>query len=78
MGVDVTVVEYMPNIFPVEDVDVSKQMERTIKKQGLKIMTNSSVELFEYFPQPKQIQKLEFLMLLHVYLLLIHLLHLRQ
>ena len=44
MGVDVTVVEFMPNIVPVEDTDVSKQLERTFKKQGIKIMTNSSVE----------------------------------
>ena len=44
MGVDVTVVEFMPNIVPVEDIDVSKQLERTFKKQGMKIMTNSSVE----------------------------------
>ena len=44
MGVDVTVVEFMPNIVPVEDKDVSKQLERTFKKQGMKIMTNSSVE----------------------------------
>lgn len=44
MGVDVTVVEYMPTIVPVEDVDVSKQLERSFKKMKMKIMTNSSVE----------------------------------
>lgn len=44
MGVDVTVVEYMPNIVPIEDVDVSKQLQRSFKKSGIKIMTNSSVE----------------------------------
>ncbi len=44
MGCDVTVVEYMPNIVPVEDEEVSKQLERSFKKQGMKIMTNSSVE----------------------------------
>ncbi|MDG2370522.1 MAG: dihydrolipoyl dehydrogenase [Flavobacteriales bacterium] len=44
MGVDVTVVEFMPKIVPVEDDEISKQLERTLKKQGLKIMTNSSVE----------------------------------
>ena len=47
MGVDVTVVEFMPTIVPVEDEDVSKQLERTFKKQGMKIMTNSSVEKIE-------------------------------
>ena len=44
MGVDVTLVEYMPNIVPVEDVDVSKQLARSFKKSGIKVMTNSSVE----------------------------------
>ena len=44
MGVDVTVVEYMGNIVPVEDEDVSKQLARSFKKMGIKIMTNSSVE----------------------------------
>ncbi len=44
MGVDVTIVEYMPNIVPVEDIDVSKQLGRTFKKAGINIMTNSSVE----------------------------------
>jgi dihydrolipoamide dehydrogenase len=44
MGCDVTVVEFMPNIIPVEDVDVSKQLQRSFKKSGIKIMTNSSVE----------------------------------
>ncbi|MFT7611394.1 MAG: dihydrolipoamide dehydrogenase [Parvicellaceae bacterium] len=44
MGVEVTIVEFMPNILPVEDADVSKQLERSLKKQGIKIKTNSSVE----------------------------------
>ncbi|MCB9223992.1 MAG: dihydrolipoyl dehydrogenase [Crocinitomicaceae bacterium] len=44
MGVEVTVVEFMPNIVPVEDEEVSKQLERSFKKQGMNIMTNSSVE----------------------------------
>jgi len=44
MGCEVTVVEYMPNIVPIEDAEVSKQLERSFKKQGIKIMTNSSVE----------------------------------
>lgn len=44
IGTEVTIVEYMPNIVPVEDVEVSKQLERSFKKQGMKIMTNSSVE----------------------------------
>lgn len=44
MGVEVTVVEYMPNIVPVEDEDVSKQLARSFKKAGIKVMTNASVE----------------------------------
>ena len=34
----------MPNIVPVEDVDISKQLARSLKKSGIKIMTNASVE----------------------------------
>ena len=44
MGVEVTVVEYMPNIVPVEDTDVSKQLQRSFKKSGIKVMTKASVE----------------------------------
>ncbi|EHQ41801.1 dihydrolipoyl dehydrogenase [Myroides odoratus] len=44
MGTDVTVVEFMPNIVPVEDEDISKQFERSLKKAGIKVMTNASVE----------------------------------
>jgi dihydrolipoamide dehydrogenase len=44
MGTEVTIVEFMPNIVPVEDEDISKQMERSMKKAGITIMTNASVE----------------------------------
>lgn len=44
MGTQVTIVEFMPNIVPVEDEDISKQFERSLKKSGINIMTNSSVE----------------------------------
>jgi len=43
MGTDVTVVEYLPNIVPVEDEEVSKQLERTFKKSGIKVMTSAEV-----------------------------------
>ncbi|QXP55418.1 dihydrolipoyl dehydrogenase [Cellulophaga sp. HaHa_2_95] len=43
MGTDVTVVEYLPNVVPVEDEDISKQLERSFKKAGVKIMTSSEV-----------------------------------
>lgn len=32
MGTEVTIVEFMPNIVPVEDEDISKQFERSLKK----------------------------------------------
>lgn len=44
LGTEVTIVEFMPNIVPVEDEEVSKQMEKSFKKSGVKIMTNASVE----------------------------------
>lgn len=43
MGTDVTVVEFLPNVVPVEDEDVSKQLEKSFKKSGIKIMTSSEV-----------------------------------
>jgi len=43
MGTEVTVVEYLPNIVPVEDEEVSKQLQRSFKKAGVKIMTDSEV-----------------------------------
>ena len=44
IGTEVTVVEYLPNIVPVEDEDVSKQLEKSFKKSGINILTNASVE----------------------------------
>lgn len=44
IGTKVTMVEYLPNILPQEDEDVSKAMEKILKKQGIEIMTNASVE----------------------------------
>ena len=43
MGTEVTVVEYMPRIVPVEDEEISKQLERSFKKSGIKIMTSTEV-----------------------------------
>ena len=43
MGTEVTVVEYLPNIVPVEDEEISKQLERSFKKMGVKIKTSSEV-----------------------------------
>lgn len=44
IGTEVTVVEYLPNVVPVEDEEVSKQLEKSFKKSGINIMTNASVE----------------------------------
>jgi len=44
MGTKVTLVEFLPTIVPVEDEEVSKQLERSFKKIGIDVMTESSVE----------------------------------
>jgi dihydrolipoamide dehydrogenase len=44
MGTEVTIIEFLPNVVPVEDEDISKQFERSLKKAGITVMTNSSVE----------------------------------
>ena len=43
MGTDVTIVEYLPQIVPLEDEEVGKQLERSFKKQGIVIKTKSEV-----------------------------------
>ena len=43
LGTDVTVVEFLPNIVPVEDIDVSRQLGRSFKKAGISIMTSAEV-----------------------------------
>ncbi|HOY52045.1 MAG TPA: FAD-dependent oxidoreductase, partial [Prolixibacteraceae bacterium] len=44
VGTAVTLVEFMPNVVPLEDEEVSKQLERSFKKMGMKVMTSSTVE----------------------------------
>ncbi len=44
LGTKVTIVEFMPNVVPVEDEDVSKQLARSFKKSGIEIMLESTVE----------------------------------
>lgn len=43
IGTEVTIVEFMPRIVPVEDEDISKQLEKSLKKTGIKIMTSAEV-----------------------------------
>jgi dihydrolipoamide dehydrogenase len=44
MGTKVTIVEFMPNILPIEDEDVSKEVAKSFKKSGIDIMTDAAVE----------------------------------
>ncbi len=44
LGTKVTVVEFLDNILPREDKDVSKEMEKIFKKKGLNILTGTAVE----------------------------------
>ena len=44
MGTKVTIVEFMPRMVPVEDEEISKELEKQFKRQGITIMTNASVE----------------------------------
>ncbi len=43
LGTKVTIVEFLPRIVPVEDEDISKELEKNFKKQGIDIMVNSEV-----------------------------------
>ncbi len=43
MGSKVTIVEFMPRVVPVEDEDISKELEKQLKKKGIDIMTSSEV-----------------------------------
>ena len=44
IGTEVTLIEVLPNIVPLEDVDVSKQLGRSFKKAGINVLTGVSVE----------------------------------
>lgn len=47
LGTKVTIVEFLPRIVPVEDEEISKELEKQYKKQGIDILTSSSVEKVE-------------------------------
>ncbi|MCU0379473.1 MAG: dihydrolipoyl dehydrogenase [Bacteroidales bacterium] len=55
MGTDVTLVEYMPRILPLEDEEVSRTVERSFKKMKMKIMTGSSVESVDTSVTPSRV-----------------------
>lgn len=44
LGTEVTLIELLPNIVPLEDDEVSKQLERSFRKSGMKVITDASVE----------------------------------
>ena len=47
MGAEVTVVEVLPQILPVEDAEISKFAHKAFEKQGIKILTNTKVTKLE-------------------------------
>jgi dihydrolipoamide dehydrogenase len=47
IGTKVTLVEFLPAIVPIEDEEVSKQLERSFKKEGMEVLVSSSVETVE-------------------------------
>jgi dihydrolipoamide dehydrogenase len=46
-GADTTIVEFMPRLLPIEDEEVSKELERVFKKRGIKSQTNTKLEKLE-------------------------------
>ena len=43
IGTDVTIVEYLPSLVPLEDHDISKELEKSFKKRGIKVLTSAEV-----------------------------------
>jgi len=46
-GAEVTIVEMLPNLVPLEDAEVSAELAKTFKKQGIQVLTNHRVEAVE-------------------------------
>ena len=46
-GADTTIVEFMPRLLPIEDEEISKELERVFKKRGIKSQTNTKLEKLE-------------------------------
>lgn len=47
VGSQVTLIEYMPNVLPIEDVDISKELEKQLKRRKLEVMTSTKFEKVE-------------------------------
>ncbi|MAV00363.1 MAG: dihydrolipoyl dehydrogenase [Flavobacteriaceae bacterium] len=43
LGTEVTIVEYLPNLVPLEDYEISKELEKSFKKKGIKVLTSTEV-----------------------------------
>jgi dihydrolipoamide dehydrogenase len=54
-GTKVTVVEMMPNILPVEDTEISQTLEKSLSKQGIKLLTNTKTTKTETTPSSVKI-----------------------
>ena len=50
LGTEVTIVELLPRVLPLEDEDISSTMERELKKRGVTVLTGNSVEKFDRSP----------------------------
>jgi dihydrolipoamide dehydrogenase len=47
VGAQVTLIEYLPNLLPIEDVDVSKELEKQLKRRKIEVLTGTKVEKVE-------------------------------
>lgn len=56
LGTKVTIVEYLDRIVPVEDEDVSKQLERSLKKAGITVMTGAEVQSVDTTGKQSKVQ----------------------
>ena len=50
LGTKVTIIEFMDRLAPIEDIDVSKALEKSFKKMGITVLTNSKVEIAKSHP----------------------------
>lgn len=55
-GVEVTMVEMLPHLVPLEDEEVSKELEKEFKKRGIKALTNTKVESVKAIESGVQVQ----------------------
>lgn len=50
-GVETTLVEMLPHVLPIEDVDCSKELERSLKKDGIKVRTGTKLSKADVEPR---------------------------